>query len=134
MGTKGTLVMDKENRCAVVCATEHEQQAGVSKRRAGYALDTRHSGRLFCPGRAGRLGSGRSVRGYQEESSLGRTAIRNRPQKPAPRCYHRRRHGRAVSVWARTVALGTGPTGVGSGYMKFEEELVFDIVATANAG
>jgi len=128
MGTKGTLVMDKETDVLLYRNSDTSSKAGVSKTAGGYALDTSASGDYSAPV-AQAASSGPVSRGYQEEIEHWAYCIRNPAPENRPRCYPAVAMGDAVIALGTNVALGRANRGE-SGYMKFEEEW-FDIDSDA---
>lgn len=128
MGTKGTLVLDKETDVYLYRDSDTSSQVGVAKKGAGYALDTSSSGDYSAPV-AQAASSGPVSRGYQEEIEHWAYCIRNPDPDNRPRCYPAVAMGDAVIALGTNVALGRANRGE-SGYMKFEEEW-FDIDSDA---
>jgi predicted dehydrogenase len=128
MGTKGTLVMDKETDVYLYRDSDTSSKAGVSKKPGGYALDTSASGDYSAPV-AQAAASGPVSRGYQEEIEHWAYCIRNPDPENRPRCYPAVAMGDAVIALGTNVALKRAERGE-SGYMKFEEEW-FDVDSDA---
>ncbi|MCM2372372.1 Gfo/Idh/MocA family protein [Aporhodopirellula aestuarii] len=128
MGTKGTLVMDKETDVYLYRGSDTSSKAGVAKKGGGYALDTSASGDFAAPV-AQAAASGPVSRGYQEEIEHWAYCIRNPDGENKPRCYPAVAMGDAVIALGTNVALKRANRGE-SGYMKFEEEW-FDVDSDA---
>ncbi|EMI41577.1 Gfo/Idh/MocA family protein [Rhodopirellula sp. SWK7] len=124
MGSKGTLVMDKETDVYLYRGSDTSSKAGVAKKAGGYALDTSASGDYSAPV-AQAASSGPVSRGYQEEIEHWAYCIRNPDGENRPRCYPAVAMGDAVIALGTNVALKRANRGE-SGFMKFEEEW-FDV-------
>ena len=128
MGSKGTLVLDKETDVYLYRNSDTSSKVGVAKKGAGYALDTSSSGDYSAPV-AQAAASGPVSRGYQEEIEHWAYCIRNPDKENKPRCYPEVAMGDAVIALGTNVALKRANRGE-SGYMKFEEEW-FDVDSDA---
>ncbi|MBB3206612.1 putative dehydrogenase [Rhodopirellula rubra] len=128
MGSKGTLVMDKETDVYLYRGSDTSSKAGVAKKAGGYALDTSASGDFSAPV-AQAASSGPVSRGYQEEIEHWAYCIRNPDGENKPRCYPAVAMGDAVIALGTNVALKRANRGE-SGFMKFEEEW-FDVDSDA---
>lgn len=128
MGSKGTLVMDKETDVYLYRGSDTKSKAGVAKKAGGYALDTSASGDYAAPV-AQAASSGPVSRGYQEEIEHWAYCIRNPDPENRPRCYPAVAMGDAVIALGTNVALKRANRGE-SGFMKFEEEW-FDVDSDA---
>ena len=128
MGSKGTLVLDKETDVYLYRNSDTSSKVGVSKKAGGYALDTSASGDYSAPV-AQAAASGPVSRGYQEEIEHWAYCIRNPDGENRPRCYPAVAMGDAVIALGTNVALKRANRGE-SGYMKFEEEW-FDVESDA---
>ncbi|WP_404308838.1 Gfo/Idh/MocA family protein [Neorhodopirellula lusitana] len=128
MGSKGTLVLDKETDVYLYRNSDTSSKVGVAKKGAGYALDTSASGDHAAPV-AQAASSGPVSRGYQEEIEHWAYCIRNPDGENKPRCYPAVAMGDAVIALGTNVALKRANRGE-SGYMKFEEEW-FDVDSDA---
>ena len=124
MGTKGTLVLDKETDSLLYKSSDTSSKVGVKKTSAGYALDTSASGDYSAP-IAQADGAGPVSRGYQEEIEHWAYCIRNPDKENHPRCYPEVAMGDAVIALGANVALKNAAKGEG-GYLKYEEAW-FDI-------
>ncbi|TWU55048.1 Gfo/Idh/MocA family protein [Rubripirellula reticaptiva] len=128
MGTKGTLILDKETDVLLYRNSDTSSKVGVSKQGGGYALDTSASGDYAAP-LAQAADSGPVSRGYREEIEHWAFCIRNPDKENRPRCYPEVAMGDAVIALGTNVALKNANAGKG-GYLKFEEEW-FDINSDA---
>jgi len=120
MGTKGTLILDKETDVLLYRNSDTSSKVGVAKTSGGYALDTSASGDYSAPVAAA-ADSGPVSRGYREEIEHWAYCIRNPDPANRPRCYPAVAMGDAVISLATNVAIKNGQEGKG-GYLKFEEE------------
>ncbi|TWT76653.1 Glucose--fructose oxidoreductase precursor [Planctomycetes bacterium CA13] len=120
MGTKGTLVLEKETDVLLYRNSDTSSKVGVSKKEGGYALDTSASGDYAAP-TAKAAAAGPVSRGYQEEIEHWAYCIRNPDGENNVRCYPEVAMGDAVIAMATNVALKNAASGK-SGYMKFEED------------
>lgn len=124
MGTKGTLILDKETDVLLYRNSDTSSKVGVSKQSGGYALDTSASGDYAAP-IAQAADSGPVSRGYREEIEHWAFCIRNPAPENRPRCYPKVAMGDAVIALGTNVALKNAADGK-SGYLEFKEEW-FDI-------
>ena len=120
MGTKGTLILDKETDVLLYRNSDTSSKVGVAKKEGGYALDTSASGDFAAP-IAKAASAGPVSRGYREEIEHWAYCIRNPDKENKPRCYPEVAMGDAVISLATNVALKNANEGKG-GYLKFEEE------------
>ncbi|MCC9644504.1 Gfo/Idh/MocA family oxidoreductase [Rhodopirellula sp. JC740] len=128
MGTKGTLILDKETDVYLYRNSDTSSKVGVAKKDAGFALDTSASGDYAAPV-AQAASAGPVSRGYREEIEHWAYCIRNPDGENRPRCYPEVAMGDAVIALGTNVALKRSAKGE-SGYLKFEEEW-FDIDSDA---
>lgn len=124
MGTKGTLVLDKETDVLLYRDSDTSSRVGVKKEEGGYALDTSASGDFAAPV-AQAAASGPVSRGYREEIEHWAYCIRNPDKENKPRCHPEVAMGDAVISLAANVALKNANAGKG-GYLEYKEEW-FDI-------
>jgi predicted dehydrogenase len=124
MGTKGTLVLDKETDVLLYRNSDTSSKVGVKKEAGGYALDTSASGDYSAP-IAQAAASGPVSRGYREEIEHWAYCIRNPDPDNQPRCYPEVAMGDAVIALGANVALKNQQAGKG-GYLQYKEEW-FDI-------
>ncbi|TWU41757.1 Gfo/Idh/MocA family protein [Novipirellula artificiosorum] len=121
MGTKGTLILDKETDVLLYRNSDTSSKVGVSKNAGGgYALDTSASGDFAAP-TAKAADAGPVSRGYREEIEDWAYCIRNPSPENKVRCYPAVAMGDAVIAMTTNVALKNANSGKG-GYMKFEED------------
>ncbi len=127
MGTKGTLVLDKETDVLLYRNSDTSSKVGVKDTGGGYALDTSASGDASAP-LAQAASSGPVSRGYREEIEHWAYCIRNPDKENHPRCYPEVALGDAVIALGTNQALknANDPKSETGGYMKFKEEW-FDI-------
>lgn len=129
MGTKGTLILDKEVDVLLYRDSNTSAQVGVKKQASGgFALDTSASGDFAAP-LAQAADSGPTSRGYREEIEHWAYCIRNPDPANRVRCYPEVAMGDAVIALGANVALQNAAKGKG-GYLKFEEEW-FDVDSDA---
>ncbi|TWU01323.1 Gfo/Idh/MocA family protein [Stieleria varia] len=124
MGTKGTLILDKETDVLLYRDSDTSSKVGVKASGGGYALDTSASGDFAAPV-AQAASSGPVSRGYREEIEHWAYCIRNPAPENRPRCYPAVAMGDAVIALGANVALKNAAAGKG-GYLKYEESW-FDI-------
>ncbi len=124
LGSKGTLILDKETDVLLYRNSDTSSKVGVSKQAGGFALDTSASGDYAAPV-AQAADSGPVSRGYREEIEHWAYCIRNPDPENRPRCYPEVAMGDAVIALGTNVALKNAAAGKG-GYMEFKEEW-FDI-------
>ncbi|MEM9367080.1 MAG: Gfo/Idh/MocA family oxidoreductase [Planctomycetota bacterium] len=127
MGTKGTLVLEKETDAYLYRNSDTASKVGVKKSGDSYALDTSASGDYAAPVAA--AASGPVSRGYLEEIEHWAWCIRNPAPENKPRCYPEVAMGDAVIALGTNVALAKANKGE-SGFLKFEEEW-FDLESDA---
>jgi predicted dehydrogenase len=123
MGTKGTLILDKETDVLLYRNSDTSSKAGVKKSGGGYALDTSASGDVAAPV-AQAADSGPVSRGYREEIEHWAYCIRNPDAENHPRCYPEVALGDAVIALSTNVALknANDPKSKTGGYLRFEED------------
>ena len=124
MGSKGTLVLDKETDVLLYRDSDTSSKVGVTKKEGGYALDTSASGDYSAPV-AQAADSGPVSRGYREEIEHWAYCIRNPDPENRPRCYPEVAMGDAVIALGTNVALKNAAAGKG-GYLEFQEDW-FDV-------
>lgn len=121
LGTKGTLILDKETDVLLYRDADTSTKVGVSKQAGGgYALDTSASGDYASP-LAQAADAGPVSRGYREQIEHWAYCIRNPSPENRVRCYPAVAMGDAVIALATNVALKNAAQGKG-GYLPFEEE------------
>ncbi len=99
LGSKGTLILDKETDVLLYRNSDTSSKVGVAKQEGGYVLDTSASGDYSAPV-AKAADSGPVSRGYREEIEHWAYCIRNPAAENHPRCYPEVAMGDAV------IALG----------------------------
>jgi predicted dehydrogenase len=125
MGTKGTLVLEKEQEVMLYAKSDTSAAAGVKAAGGGYALDTQASGGASAPVSKAAAAAGSVSRGYTEEIEHWAYCIRNNSPENQPRCYPKVAMADAIISLTTNVALKKAARGE-PGYMKFEESW-FDI-------
>ncbi len=120
MGTKGTLILEKEQEIMLYADSDTSSSVGVKAAGGGYALDTQASGGGAAPV-AKAASSGQVSRGYTEEIEHWAYCIRNPDKENRPRCYPKVAMGDAVIALTTNVAIQQGLRGEG-GFVKFDEE------------
>ncbi len=124
LGSKGTLILDKETDVLLYRNSDTSSKVGVAKQAGGFALDTSASGDYSAPV-AQAADSGPVSRGYREEIEHWAYCIRNPDPENHPRCYPEVAMGDAVIALGTNVALKRAAKGEG-GYLQFKEEW-FDV-------
>ena len=120
LGSKGTLILDKETDVLLYKNSDKSSKVGVAKQDGAYALDTSASGDYSAP--IAQAASGGPVsRGYREEIEHWAYCIRNPDKENRPRCYPEVAMGDAVIALGTNVALKNAAAGKG-GYLEFQEE------------
>lgn len=120
LGSKGTLILDKETDVLLYRNSDTSSKVGVAKQAGGFALDTSASGDYSAPV-AQAADSGPVSRGYREEIEHWAYCIRNPDPDNHPRCYPEVAMGDAVIALGTNVALKRAAEGKG-GYLQFKEE------------
>jgi len=120
MGTKGTLILEKETDVLLYRNSDTSSKVGVSQQSGGYALDTSASGDMAAPV-AQAADSGPVSRGYREEIEHWAYCIRNPDPENQVRCTPEVAMGDAVIALGTNVALKKAARGEG-GYLEFQED------------
>jgi hypothetical protein len=120
MGTKGTLVLDKEQEVMLYKDSDTTTRVGVKDDKGGPTLDTQASGKGPALAKAA-VPSGPVSRGYTEEIEHWAWCIRNPSGENQPRCKAEVALGDAVIALATNVAIKNGNQGKG-GYLVFDEK------------
>ena len=128
MGTKGTLILDKEQDVLLYRDSNTSSKVSVKADEDSASLNTAASGDYSAP-LAQAAADGPVSRGYREEIEHWAYCIRNPDPENKPRCYPEVAMGDAVIALGANVALRRAAKGE-SGYMKYEEEW-FDIDSDA---
>ena len=124
LGSKGTLILDKETDVLLYRNSDTSSKVGVAKQDGGFVLDTSASGDFSAPV-AQAADSGPVSRGYREEIEHWAYCIRNPDGDNRPRCYPEVAMGDAVIALGTNVALKNAAKGE-PGYLQFKEEW-FDV-------
>jgi predicted dehydrogenase len=124
LGSKGTLILDKETDVLLYRNSDTSSKVGVTKQEGGFVLDTSASGDFSAPV-AQAADSGPVSRGYREEIEHWAYCIRNPDKENRPRCYPEVAMGDAVIALGTNVALKNAAKGE-SGYLQFKEDW-FDV-------
>jgi predicted dehydrogenase len=119
MGTKGTLILDKEQEVLIYKDSDTTTRVGVKDDKGGPTLDTQASGKGPALAKAA-AASGPVSRGYTEEIEHWAWCIRNKAPENQPRCRAEVALGDAVIALTTNVAIEKASKGKG-GYIKFEE-------------
>jgi predicted dehydrogenase len=122
MGTKGTLVLEKELEAMLFKSTSTSTKIKVDKDKGGAVLNTAESGGHAAPVGKAALELGPISRGYTEEIEHWAWCIKNPSSGDKPRCHPAVALGDAVIALTtnQVVRDGKGP------FMKFEDSW-FDI-------
>jgi predicted dehydrogenase len=121
MGTRGTLVLDKEQEVLLYKNSESTTtRVGVRDDKGGPTLDTQASGKGPSLAKAA-TASGPVSRGYTEEIEHWAWCIRNPSGENQPRCKAEVALGDAVIALTTNVAIDKANKGEG-GFIKFQEE------------
>ncbi len=119
MGTKGTLILEKEQEVMLYADSDTSASVGVKPAGGGYALDTQASGGAAAPV-AKAAASGPVSRGYTEEIEHWAYCIRNPAKENKVKCYPAIAMGDAVIALTTNVAIQRGMKG-DAGYVQFKE-------------
>ncbi|MEM6471797.1 MAG: Gfo/Idh/MocA family oxidoreductase, partial [Planctomycetota bacterium] len=120
LGTKGTLILDKETDVLLYRDSNTSSKVGVKNEEGGYALDTSATGDYSAPV-SQVAAKGPVSRGYMEEIEHWAYCIRNPDPENKPRCYPEVAMGDAVIALGANVALNNARKGKG-GYMEYKSE------------
>jgi predicted dehydrogenase len=126
MGTKGTLVLDKEQEVLLYKAakdSDTKTRVGVKDDKGGPVLDTQASGKGPALAKAA-AASGPVSRGYTEEIEHWAWCIRNKAPENQPRCRAEVALGDAVIALTTNVAIknANDPKCKTGGYLAFDEK------------
>jgi len=119
MGSKGTLILDKEQEVLLFKESDSSTKIGVKDDKGGPTMDTQASGKGPSLAKAA-ADSGPVSRGYTEEIEHWAWCIRNNAPDQ-PRCRAEVALGDAVIALACNVAIENSFKGKG-GYLQFKEE------------
>ena len=118
-GTKGTLILEKEQEAMIFKEADTETKIGVKKTGGAAALDTQASGSQAAAA-VGQLATQNVSRGYTEELEHFAWCVRNPDPKHQPHC-----HGK-VAMADAIIALTTNMAAREGKRIEFKEEW-FDI-------
>lgn len=121
MGTKGTMILEKEQEIMLYKSSDTSTKIGVKKEGEGYSLDTQASGASSASAVAKAASDGPVSRGYTEEIEHWAWCIRNRSEENKPRCYPEVAMADAVIALTTNVAINKSIAGEG-GYIRFKDE------------
>jgi predicted dehydrogenase len=128
MGTKGTLVLDREKEALLYPIQGTSYKARVKKKGASAVLDTSASGDA-APAKTAE-GSGPVSRGYREEIEHWAWCISTGDYANQPRCNGPVALADAVIALTAKQAIQQSQTANGSGYIRFQPEW-FDVNSDA---
>ena len=118
MGTKGTLVLDKEKEMMLYKGSSTTTKVGVKEDAGGPTLDTQASGEAAPVAQAAQTGP--VSRGYTEEIEHWAYCISHPSPENQPRCDPHVALSDAVIALTTNVAIQQGSIGKG-GYIQFQE-------------
>ncbi len=124
MGTKGTLVLEREKEIMLYKGSDTSSRISVSDDKGGPTMDSYETGGPAAAV-AKAADTGPVSRGYTEEMEHWAWCIRNRDPENQPRCRPEVALGDAVIALACNVAMRNAAEGKG-GYLQFREEW-FDV-------
>jgi predicted dehydrogenase len=120
MGTKGTLVLDKEKESMLYKDADVGAKVSVKDDKGSYQLDTQASGN-YSASSVAKAATGDDVsRGYTEEIEHWAWCIRNPSPENMPRCYPEVAMGDAVIALSANIAMAKQARGE-PGFIQFEE-------------
>ncbi len=120
MGSKGTMIIDKEQEVMLYAGSDTAASAGVKSTKGGYALDTQASGGSSAPIAKAAANAGPVSRGYTEEIEHWAYCIRNPDPTNRPKCYPEVAMADAVIALTTNVAMKRAAKG-DAGFVKFDE-------------
>ncbi len=121
MGTKGTIVLDKEAEILLYKDADTQSKVGVKADKGKYSLDTQASGNYAAATNAkAAAAAGPVSRGYTEEIEHWAWCIANPAPENKPRCYPEVAMADAIIALTTNVAMANGAKGQ-PGFIKFEE-------------
>ena len=123
MGTKGTLILEKEQDVLLYKGSAASTKVGVKDDGGGPTLDTQASGDMGAVAKAAETGP--VSRGYTEEIEHWAWCIRNQAPENRPRCHPEVAVGDAVITLTAKFAMKNSNAG-NSGYIEFQPEW-FDV-------
>jgi predicted dehydrogenase len=119
MGTKGTLVLEKEKDLLMYQGSNTTTRVGVKDSDSGPTMDTQASGEAGPVAKAAETGP--VSRGYTEEIEHWAYCIRNPDPENVPRCRPEVALGDAVIALTTNVAIKAANSGKG-GFIEFKDE------------
>jgi predicted dehydrogenase len=119
MGTKGTLILDKEQELMLYAGASTSSAVTVRADGGGPTMDTQASGDAGAISQA--AAGGPVSRGYTEELEHWAWCIRNPAPENQPRCHPEVALGDAVIALTTNVAIRRANQGQ-SGYIEFKDE------------
>ncbi len=125
MGTKGTMIIDKEQEVMLYAGSDTGATVGVKAAKEGYALDTQASGGSSAPVAKAAASNGPVSRGYTEQIEHWAYCIRNPAPENKPRCYPEVAMADAVIALTTNVAMKKGARGE-AGFVLFQDSW-FDV-------
>ncbi len=120
MGTKGTLVLEREKEVMLYKDSDTSSSVGVKNDKGGPTMDTQASGSGGAPKAKAAESQGPVSRGYTEEIEHFAWCIRN-PEDGVPRCRAEVALGDAVIALATNVAIKKSIAGQ-AGFVKVDEK------------
>ena len=120
MGSKGTMIIDKEQEVLLYAGSDTGAAAGVKSAKGGYALDTQASGGSSAPAAKASINLGPISRGYTEEIEHWAYCIRNPDPMNRPKCHPEVAMADAVIALTSNVAMRQAARGE-AGFVKFKE-------------
>ncbi len=125
MGTKGTMIIDKEQEIFLYAGSDTGASVGVKETKGGATMDTQASGGSAAPIAKAAASSGPISKGYTEQIEHWAYCIRNPDPANRPKCYPEVAMADAVIALTTNVAMQKGAKGE-PGFIKFEESW-FDV-------
>ncbi len=120
MGTKGTLVLDREKEIMLYKDSNTSAKVSVKGDKGGYSLDTQASGNYSAASVAKAAAGADVSRGYTEEIEHWAWCIRNPAPENKPKCYPEVAMADAVIALTTNVAMSKQAQGE-AGFVKFSE-------------
>jgi predicted dehydrogenase len=106
-GTKGTLILEREQEAMLFKESDTESKVGVVKGKGGPTLDTQASGASQSAA-VGAMATQNVSRGYTEELEHFAWCVRNRDPKNLPRCHAEVAMGDAIIALTTNMAAREG--------------------------
>ena len=120
MGTKGTLVLEREKEIMLYKQADTSAKVSVKEDRGAYQLDTQASGNYAAASISKAATQDDVSRGYTEEIEHWAYCIRNPDPENKPRCYPEVAMADAVIALTTNVAMERGKRGE-AGFVRFAE-------------